>query len=179
MQVTRLIIDNKQKNGPKSDKLLVKPLAQFKKTKSNRNLLSSVSGAKNIGKKGLLFPIVPEIDHPCKSAFIQSTHDVDSVSDGSDCDIKKEENKKLAKVRLSNREKFGGNIEVNLFVNFDGDSEDSSPIMTKNMKPSLFLDLKKCQSDNTGKLGVNQIEYQIPIITMVPLSDDGRPITNN
>lgn len=150
-------------------------MAQFKKTKSSRNLLSSVS----VAKKGLLFPIVPEIDHPCKSAFIQSTHDVDSVSDGSDCDIKKEENKKLAKVRLSNREKFGGNIEVNLFVNFDGDSEDSSPIMTKNMKPSLFLDLKKCQSDNTGKLGVNQIEYQIPIITMVPLSDDGRSITNN
>jgi hypothetical protein len=154
-------------------------LAQFKKTKSNRNLLSSISGAKNKGKKGLLFPIVPEIDNPCKSAFIPSDHDVDSVSEGSDCDIKKEENKKLAKVKLSNREKFGGNIEVNLFVNLDGDSEGSSPIMTKNMKPSLFPDIKRCQSDNTGILGINQIEYQIPIITMVPLSDDGRPIKNN
>jgi hypothetical protein len=154
-------------------------LAQFKKTKSNRNLLSSVSGAKNKGKKGLLFPIVPEIDNPCKSAFIPSDHDVDSVSDGSDCDMKKEENKKLAKFKPSNREKFGGNIEVNLFVNLDADSEDSSPIMTKNNNTSLFLDIKKSQSDNTGILGFNQIEYQIPIITMVPLSDDGIPITNN
>jgi len=78
----------KTKTPPHPGHLKVKKIGEFKKTKSNRNLLCSPGfGPKKKGKKGLLFPNLKTNKAICKSVNIPSENGVDSNSDKSSPDI--------------------------------------------------------------------------------------------
>jgi len=80
----------KKQTAPFSGHLKVKKIGEFKKTKSNRSLLSSPTFApKSGGKKGLLFPGLKKntTTNICKSAYAPSRKDDDSNSDKSSPEV--------------------------------------------------------------------------------------------
>lgn len=128
--------------------MLIKPIAQFKKTKSNRSLLGKPSGGKSGGKKGLLFPTFPKKLSPPepknKSASTRKGLCIDSGSENSIVEENFEDGTPKIKVTELLEPKTTSQLEKkrpNPFVNLgmcDSDSEISSDTPSKSMKLGII-----------------------------------------